>query len=552
MQPLNEYQTTQLERLTALLVSCFSIEAIYIRPSLNKTPTYSLIIILCDKYHRILGEIVPKIKSKIREFNNFEPICFSLKHTRKRIAEGNLYLTDNCKAEYRVYPKSAIALEEEIPTQQECISSTRLLWERQFLKITEFAEGYHYLKSRRKYTCAAFMLHQSMELTYKAMEILLISKERISHSIRNHHNYLMELTPLYNELFDQNDEEDISLLETLIELYRASRYEESYEVRLSTLDKLELRMVKLHANANYIFKQIVDCRSENILREVDLILSSSDPTTEVIQTELPQLIVQQISEKIQGVLQIFRFGYRKSKNEIIYNVLHPGSSELIQHLDLLVVTESDQKKHVFSLMASLNQDPKLSIQLLNFSKNQIQHGLSKNHKFFHRILMDQLNLLFGSSIAWQFHGNVGERSPEEMAAKKLILKNRIKNAQAFFSAGKFLKGASRFTVKLALFNQCLEQCCLGLLSSTLDIVPYSSKLNQLFLLSDSFWEFPREIFPRTSQEELQSFQQLVEAPSVLKFRSVHTNPDIWIHFLEEKCERFLEECETICKTEDFV
>ena len=85
------------------------------------------------------------------------------------------------------------------------------------------------------------MLQQSMELTYKALEILLISKERISHSIRNHHNYLKDLTPLYIDLFDQQDEDDINLLETLIEIYQASRYEESYEVELETLEKLELR-----------------------------------------------------------------------------------------------------------------------------------------------------------------------------------------------------------------------------------------------------------------------------------------------------------------------
>src|SRR5690606_6802563 len=176
-------------------------------------------------------------------------------------------------------------------------------------------------------------------------EILLISKERISHSIRNHHNYLKDLTPLYIDLFDQQDEEDINLLETLMEIYQASRYEESYEVELETLEKLELRMDKLHSNANYIFAQSVGARSKNKSSEQTLMSPLSDLALDNKQQVMSQTITQQIYERIQGVIQVYQFGDQENKSDVRYPVLLAGSDEQAGNLNLLVITESDQRKY---------------------------------------------------------------------------------------------------------------------------------------------------------------------------------------------------------------
>lgn len=551
MQISNEHQTAFLQNAISLLATSFTIEAVYLAPTLSADGSYRLIVILADKYHRILGEIVPKIRSKIREFKSIEPICFSLRHTRRRLSEGNIYLFDHCKAENRLYPSWDIPLEQEIPTLSECISKSHALWGQQFQRIGDFTEGYHYLKSRRKYSCAAFMLQQSMELTYKALEILLISKERISHSIRNHHNYLKNLTPLYIDLFDQQDEDDINLLETLIEIYQASRYEESYEVELETLERLELRMDKLHSNANYIFAQSVGARSKSKSSEQTLMSTLSDPALDNKQQGLSETITQQIYERIQGVIQVYQFGDQENKSDVRYPVLLTGSEEQAGNLNFLVITESDQRKYVFSLMAALKLKRQLTLQILNFTKHQVQHHLNCNNKFFHNVISDRKNFMLENSISWKLHPSLGVRSAEDAIAKRHLLKNRIANALAFLKTAKFLECPEQLPVKIYLLNQSLEHCCLGLLYSAIDLVPYSNKLNQLFLLCDSFWEFPMRVFPRNSKEENTMFQELVEARSRLRYRPSCDSPVSNLKTLEEKCARFIFECEILADTESF-
>src|SRR5690606_36321228 len=129
----------------------------------------------------------------------------------------------------------------------------------------------------------------------------------------------------------------------------------------------------------------------------------------------------------------------ENKSDVRYPVLLAGSDEQEGNLNFLVITESDQRKYVFSQMAALKLKRQSKVQILNFTKHQVQHHLYCNNKFFHNVISDRKNFMLGNSISWKLHPNLGLRSAEDAIEKRRLLKNRIANALAFLKTAEFLE-----------------------------------------------------------------------------------------------------------------
>src|SRR5690606_31215790 len=148
------------------------------------------------------------------------------------IRGGNLFLFTSCQPQKLIYKKEN---SEFVPIPDnfdftKCQELAADLKNREQQKIDEFKEGYYHFKETGKHSLASFMLHQAVELTYRYLELLLVAKERITHSIRCHHLYLKEISSIYAGVFDEDDHGDIVLLQILEEIYRSTRYEDYFEI----------------------------------------------------------------------------------------------------------------------------------------------------------------------------------------------------------------------------------------------------------------------------------------------------------------------------------
>src|SRR5690606_41434900 len=98
------------------------------------------------------------------------------------------------------------------------------------------------------------MLHQTIEVTYRYLSILLTAKERITHSIRHYHRHIMNICPIYDSIFDETQATDWILLRFLEKAYRESRYKDEVNVDLWMLDQLEAQMVRLRSEERRVGK----------------------------------------------------------------------------------------------------------------------------------------------------------------------------------------------------------------------------------------------------------------------------------------------------------
>ncbi len=95
--------------------------------------------------------------------------------------------------------------------------------------------------------------------------------------------------------------------------------------------------------------------------------------------------------------------------------------------------------------------------------------------------------------------------------------------QDFGLASKFLEGASYYITSgnaaLAVFmlHQATEHSCIALVKACLGYRPTTHNLKRLLALTENFSEYPSNIFPQVSQEEIDLFNTLAKAYSDVRY-----------------------------------
>lgn len=256
----NLFITKELSSVVNNITSKFNVEQIYINTYKREKSPYELIILVSNKYVRTLGEVVPKIVNTIRDFPEFKMQCYVAFQAKDKIRERNLFLFTSCQPNKLLYKReeSVIEIISKDFDFNNCEELAIGLLDREQQKINDFKDGYYHFKKLGKYPIAGFMLHQVIELTYRNLELFLIGKERITHSIRSHHLCLKDINDDYNGIFDDENDEDINFLQMLENIYRATRYEVNFYVDIEMLLQIESKMKVLMVYSTETIEKATD------------------------------------------------------------------------------------------------------------------------------------------------------------------------------------------------------------------------------------------------------------------------------------------------------
>jgi len=118
---------------------------------------------------------------------------------------------------------------------------------------------------------------------------------------------------MYQGVFDEENQRDIELLHILEKIYRASRYEDSFQVDPSTIGLMEKKMESLRKVAKIIFTDIIQkCTDHNGADQVSVICPDQQKDLQGFpadQFNLEQII--ELTEKsLSGKVDILLFGHR--------------------------------------------------------------------------------------------------------------------------------------------------------------------------------------------------------------------------------------------------
>ncbi|MVZ67445.1 hypothetical protein GQF61_16445 [Sphingobacterium sp. DK4209] len=381
----------QLEEVIQILTTNFLIECIYRSDFHESGEHQELILLLSNKYVNIIGEITPKMMNCIKEYENYLIKCFVAFQAREKVKKGNIFLFCTCQPENLVYQKPDSKF-SPIPNDFDpsaCLALSKEVQQRDLKKIEEFKDGYYHFKSRSKYAMSSFMIHQVLEQTYRNLEIILMGKDKITHSIRCHNATLCKIYPYDKPVFDVDQTEDNDLLEILEEIYRATRYEDDFQISLETLERIEQKMKALtELSETIIIKITTDFRYKFLNANEPYHTDANQfPNLPILDYMKPILayLDQEIPEK--KYLQIF--GSRNRIFEIRgVNFSYAQETTVARNLDILLITDQPLRDRIHQLIKDIQERFQIKIFILNYAISEIQQLIDENNPLIHKILYE--------------------------------------------------------------------------------------------------------------------------------------------------------------------
>ncbi len=235
----------ELEGVVLKIFEVLDVERIYLSQSTEENPfRYRMTIITNLMPREISTQIQPVFTNIFEDYPDYKYSFFSLQYVNQELHQGNLYFHNHCQDKYLVYKDTSSNAPWVLKTLnlEKVYQKAKTRFKRDLSKIKSFKKGVKFYINRKDYPQAAFMVHQTYELTYRMLESFITGCVKICHSISNHQCYVEGyITPLRGT-FSKNLETDKTLLKLLDDAYASSRYTHHYTITEQELQTLNLRL----------------------------------------------------------------------------------------------------------------------------------------------------------------------------------------------------------------------------------------------------------------------------------------------------------------------
>lgn len=216
----------------------------------------------------------------LKVFFGIYPDCVVSYFTPTQIGEqesaGTTFFVNNCRKENLIYTcfddRSLAPFDEDVLPR--VLNSSRAYYEKEIEKVRAFRKGAIPFMDEGNFELAGFMFHQTLEMGYRLAEHFLLGHTHKGHSIREHQNFIGDFSSAFGEIFPQNIEEDIRLLNKLDKSYVKSRYSKDFIIEEEQVDlikgSVDMFILKLE---EYIPAELEKCqggiegRSQSTLKE---------------------------------------------------------------------------------------------------------------------------------------------------------------------------------------------------------------------------------------------------------------------------------------------
>jgi HEPN domain-containing protein len=214
-----------------------------------------MLIMVSFKHARILNELTPVLNIVFNGQTEFSYRVFHVHEVERALREGSWFFYYGTAAQNCLFSKSGNLLECGAPEFiADRVSST---YRYETNKAKKFLSGAKFYFKQRNFEYCAFMLHQVFDLMYRAIEILVMGKDKKTHRINAHQLYVKPYVKPLSEVFN-DDEEELCLLHLLDEAYLAVRYENDYTISEPDVIRLFEKVDLLYHVAEQVYQGIMN------------------------------------------------------------------------------------------------------------------------------------------------------------------------------------------------------------------------------------------------------------------------------------------------------
>jgi len=497
-----------INRLSKLI----PIERIYLNDfEYKETRCKELVILLPSSSKLHITEVRPLVNAVMAGYPEYRFRMFYTQEVKHALRYGSMVFYTICRQEKLVYQSECH--HTELSTDlcaKSILKKAKRNFKKEWKKVTDFREGFNFYLKQENYPFAAFMLHQVIELSYRAAELLVIGKVKISHSVRNHQKLMQQYVPEFGVLFNEADEYEMTLLTLLDDSYRSVRYQDTYTIDLEQLSSISLKADLMEKQIGLLYELIVtqfmaDVKGKEALVAKEVL--AIEPVA-VVENTL-SVIVSKIC-KLVPVNRIYQLGYTKHTVVRNGNYITEEHSEQQQHFDLLIILNSPCTPEGFNVQSLINQDDDIpaSVLLLMHGVNSVEEALEDSNRFFHEVLSAGLLVYSESEISdWPKLSEYDEAN--DQLRRQMTWFHRRNRAKALIAAAaNTIEDESGIVLALFL-NQALEQICLAFIEVNIGYKPNQVSLKHLFAICRLINPVIDEVFPTSGNDDKEIFSVLL-------------------------------------------
>lgn len=475
LQPFIEKLTKQLD-----------LEKIYFfYGTLNQKKYNRLLLLLSPQCQQSPKELVP-VAQVILEKAECSFILLKSPDIRNALLNEHPFFISVCTPEHLVFTNGKNTFPLLEPKAIELAkSAAQTKYANGMEKALSFVEGVHFYKEKGDYPLAAFMLHQTIELSYKALAQSLFKKDKHSHHIKTHINTVTSFIPELENVFPGDNEAEINLLQTLDQAYLAVRYKNYFQISEKVIETLLDRVDQLQKLSEDVFENYIgkldQLKKERLAQEshTNTPIQTKSPAAHRSDSGIPQLdgVIKRVLDNynVEYIYLLFENYTKQSTQSCLLN----SSTKEENHICyLLVISDKDNTRELDLLI-----DDRITVYILLHEHKSVTKALASGNRFFLTALntapllykRKEIMLHDIPSFDWQ----------------KIYTKARTKWEYRLQLAKAFLKAAEASHheicqtqgVALSLLSRFAEQICLGLLQVFLGYKPNTANLRSLFTLS---------------------------------------------------------------------
>ena len=224
-----------------------------------------MLIMVSFKHARILNELTPVLNIVFNGQMEFSYRVFHVHEVEQALLAGSLFFYYATAAQNCLFTKSGSFLECGAP--EFIADRVSRAYQHETSKANKFLSGANFYFKEQNFEHCAFMLHQVFDLMYRAVEILVMGKDKKTHRIKAHQLYVKAYIKPLSELFS-DDEEEICLLHQLDEAYLAVRYENNYAISEPDVICLFEKVDVLYHAAEQVYQAIMNNHFDQQVAEI--------------------------------------------------------------------------------------------------------------------------------------------------------------------------------------------------------------------------------------------------------------------------------------------
>ncbi len=466
----------------------------------------------------------------------------------RKIRQGNMRATLICQPDKLVFEHPDVDTCIQLPKVdfQVWHEQAEAYFEKEIARIHAFEEGYTFYMSNANCGQAAFMLHQVIEQGYRAAENLVMGKEKISHSLRNHQEYIAPFCPELGVLFEKQHE--VSIMGKLDESYSSARYDHDFSmskedlaIAANKVNELIAYVIAYHRDLLNDIQQYKDKASEII---------SSEPTPEdEIQDSVEAGGIELYSdasshcERILSVVNryfmpthVFCYAHR-SREEYSVNLLALNNTKIQQHRYYLAILTEELPDQALHKQHQINEalGDELEIVALYFKLSTFNKKLEEGHGFFHFLAKEAERWCGEEKLLCA--GDMPE--PVDPEKQRWQWNRYFWNAEGLMEMVENQIGSRYDECCSVVMSQAMEQLCLGLLHVIWGYRP-DSILNLMYLiqLTESITPLARKCFCLDIPEEREMVLELSKALGEFRYNSNFNTNGFDLYILRDRLVRF--------------